>query len=56
MPQGTKAQSRTKLVIPTVYTFVLLRVFVPSWLFSTPLEIRILGRSPPKRSNPKTKS
>jgi len=30
-----KAQSRTKPVIVMVYTFVLLRVFAPLWLFST---------------------
>jgi len=34
--KGTKAQSRTKSVITTVYSFVLLRVFVPLWLFQHP--------------------
>ena len=34
--RGTKTQSRTKSVIMMVYGFVLLRVFVPLWLFHYP--------------------
>ena len=36
--KGTKTQSRTKLLIPTAYVFVLLRVFVSLWLFHTLLD------------------
>src|SRR4030095_13547059 len=32
--RDTKAQSRTKSAITMAYTFALLRVFVPLWLFS----------------------
>ena len=34
--KGTKTQRRTKRVITPAYTFVLLRVFVPLWLFQHP--------------------
>ena len=34
--KGTKAQSRSKPAITKFYTFVLLRVFVPLWLFQHP--------------------